>query len=171
MAVENSICIKQCKCSGIGFVDISTWDTVDPNLDIISTTITLTNTDSSEVWEYSAEEYVSTYTFTENPNFPDGEYQLVVVYVAVVNGQNIEYTIEEWYYNTCNIKCIIDKLILDIIDDTCGDCKNEKLETLTEAYILYKVLCRTIKCKDKEQSDSILEWLQNKLINYKCKNC
>lgn len=171
MAVENTICVKQCTCNGIGFVDTSSWDTIDPNLDITNTSITLTNTDTEEVWEYSAEEYVSTHIFTENPSFPDGEYQLIIIYTTLIEEQSTEYKIEEWYYNTCNIKCIIDNLILSVVEDTCGDCKKEKLETLTEAYILYKVLCRTIKCKDKEQADSILEWLKNKLINYKCKTC
>jgi len=168
MAITNSICLTQCNCKKISFTDTSDWDTVVPGTDVTLTTITFTNPEGVVLNEISEESYVDTYNFESTDNFPDGEYMIKIVYTA----DEVEYEIEEYFFNTCNIKCKLDSFILDLAkEEECTSCKADKLQTAVEAMILYKALCAVIICNNNTEAVKFLEWLEDKFVNYNCKNC
>lgn len=169
MAVINKICLSQNGCNTIIYTDISDWDGNDPFTFINNTDITLTK--DGTTFSYSVAEYLDTITINavDTPfiNFIDGLYTLKVIYTST---EEDIYTIEEEFFNTCNIKCKLAKLINDIPADSCNSCKKEKLTLAAEASVLYKLLCSTAVC-NTIQAEGILAWLEDKLINYNCKNC
>lgn len=170
MAVTNSICLSQNGCNTIIFTDTSDWDGNVPSTFIDNTVINLSN--GVIEYTYTSASYVDTYDIvaadTAFSTFIDDNYTLTITYTST---NNDVYTIEEEFYNTCNIKCKLAKLINDITLDGCSECKKDKLTLASEASVLYKLLCATIVCKNIDQADNILAWLEDKLINYNCKNC
>ena len=162
---DATICISMCGCKKIVIADTTDWNF--PTDDILHSKFTLTFPDGTTVEEYEDDSYVETYTFESDINYVDGEFEVMVVYSTDIDN----HIADEYVYNTCNIKCKKDQLLADIADDSCEECTNAKLNVAFEAFILYQSLCAAIKCNDTETADSLVEWLNNKLINYNCKNC
>lgn len=169
MAITNSTCIKQCNCTTITVTDTSDWDTLVPATDIVSSVFVLTYTEDNTSNTISADEYLNSADFTFTPTAKDGEYQVLITYTDT---EDEVYEIEEYFYNVCNIKCKIDKVIKDITaENECNSCKDDAIKLAVEAYILFKALCAAIICKNTSEADKLLAWLNDKLINYKCKSC
>lgn len=168
MAITNKICAKMCNCKSITVTDISDWDTLN-TADITSSVYSLYDKDDELVETKSFLTYTSSVTFSKTENFEDGEYKIIVTFT---DNTTTEHTIEEYFYNTCNIKCKIEQLIKDFaFDEDCDDCKKEAIALAAEAYILYQGLIFATICKNTIEADKLLAWLEEKLINYKCKSC
>lgn len=133
-----------------------------------STSIILYDDEDVVVDSFTSAEYTDSNEFTTTTTFPDGEYRVLVTYVI----EDEEYVIEDFVYNVCNIKCKKEQLIRDLaLEDGCISCKDEKLKLALEASILFQALCAAIICKNTSEADKLLAWLEDKLINYKCKSC
>lgn len=169
MAITNSICFKNCNCKKITVTDTSDWDTLVPVDDIATSEFILYDSENEIIETKSFEEYEDSVDFESVINFVDGEYRVVVTYI---DKEDAEYIIEDFFYNTCNIKCKVDQIVKDLVsEDDCASCKDDLLKLSLEAFMLYKALCAVILCKNTSEADKYLEWLENKLVNYKCKSC
>ena len=169
MAIINSICIKQCNCNTITITDTSDWDILIPVSDIVSTSIILYDSEGEEIDSFSSDNYTDSNEFTALTTFPDGEYRVLVTYI---DDEDEEYIIEEFIYNICNIKCKKEKLIKDLaLEADCTTCNADKLKVALEATVLFEALCAAAICKNSSEADKLLAWLEDKLINYKCKSC
>lgn len=170
MPITNKICAKMCNCKSITVTDTSDWDTLVPATDIVSSLFQIYNSEDELIFTTDTNEYTASVDAdSTTPTFLDGEYRVLVTYI---DDEDDEYIIEEFVYNVCNIKCKKEQLIRDLaLEDGCTSCKDEKLKLALEASILFQALCAAIICKNTSEADKLLAWLEDKLINYKCKSC
>ena len=172
MAVINSICLTQTYCKKIIIEDSSEWDTIIPNVDIDSTIVEVKYGDSVYTHTYvgyedSIEITSNNLEFGLNSNLKDGKYNITIKYT--VNSDT--YIIEEEAFIICNIQCIVDTLIADIVSNPCDDCNKDKKNLALNATLKLDALEASIACGDLTKSQVILDWLNDLLINYNCKNC
>jgi len=169
MAVTNSVCIIQTNCNKIIIQDSSDWDTIIPLTDIDSSSIQIkynNTTYDSDLNGYE-DEFEVTSTSLGLTKLKDGTYQIKITYVI----DDEEYIIEEEIFIICNIQCIVDSFIASIAVDNCNDCNKDKKSLALDATLKLDALEAAIACGDLTKAQAILDWLNNLLINYNCKNC
>jgi len=169
MAITNSICITQTECNKLIIQDSSDWDTIVPLTDITTSSIEVTYDETTYNIDFSdyEEEFEITASSLGLTSLKDGVYTIKVTYTT----DEDTYIIEEESFVICNIQCIIDNLVYSISIDNCTDCNKDKKTIALDATLKLDALEASIACGDLTKSQAILDWLNNLLINYNCKNC
>lgn len=172
MAVTNSVCLTQTSCKKIIIQDSSNWDNIIPLVDIDSTTVEVDYGDIVYSHTYTGYQENIEVTATDlrfgiSANLKDGKYNIIIVYVV----DSTHYTIEEEAFIICNIQCIVDTLIADIATNPCDECNKDKKILALDATLKLDALEAAIACGNLVKAKIILDWLNDLLINYNCKNC
>lgn len=170
MAITNSICLTQTGCNKIIITDTSDWDTIVPLVDITSTVVDIVHNEITTTVtenEYLDEIEITALLLGFTTKLEDGEYDIKVTYTT----EEDTYVIEEETFIICNIQCIIDNIVADVSITNCQDCEKEKKSTAIDATFMLDALEASIACGNLTKSQVILDWLNDLLINYNCKNC
>ena len=170
MAITNSVCLTQTNCNKIIIQDTSDWDTIVPLVDIDTSSIKITYGDTtinSSLSGYEDEFEVTAASLGFGTKLKDGTYTIKITYTIDDN----DYIIEEEFFIICNIQCIVDTFIAGIAIDNCDECNKDKKTLALDATLKLDALEAAIACGDLTKAQAILDWLNNLLINYNCKNC
>lgn len=171
--IDGKIEYYQCKCNELKFVDLSTYDVEEPaeeSVGEIVITIKKDTTTKTVIFdEYTNEEIILSKDTFNTDTYSDGEYTITAIYKDL-EGETV-FTNKQKLFFKCNITCKIDKLIADIAADSCSECAKDKIEVASNALLKLELLCYSLGCGDFKLAKDILNWLEEFLINYNCKNC
>jgi len=169
MAITNSVCITQTNCNKIIVQDSSDWGTIVPLTDVDNSSIEVTH--NSITYSANLDGYEDKFEITASSfgltTLEDGTYIIKITYTV----DDDTYIIEEETFIICNVQCIVDTLIANIAVDNCSDCNKDKKTLALDATLKLDTLEAAIACGDLTKAQAILDWLNNLLINYNCKNC
>jgi len=173
---ELKICVSVINCKSLKIVDKTLWTETVPDEDIISTYIKIEK--NGIVYETTLEGYYSEVILENIPlfstnTFSDGFYIITFKYLileAEDEAPEVALITTEIFLNKCNLQCKYHNLILETIDD-CDECNKKKWEILFMYQSKLDVLEAAIVCKDLETAKKLFEYLNNLLINIKCKSC
>jgi hypothetical protein len=142
-------CIKNCKSLEIkditGFYDEELnpggYDLDGLFKESVTEAILIITTPDGQVYEEDVTDVLkdsvfSSYTIFEYLNIKDGIYNIKLVIKTPT--QDYEVTIEPRIY--CSVECCVDKIILELADNCCNPCNNDKLEKANLAFMLLQVL-------------------------------
>ena len=172
MAVTNSVCISINNCNSLVVEDTSDWDTVDPSTDIASTDIVVELdgvVTTLNFTGYAEDRTITPSDIGQSDNFEDGIYKITVIWTNVDTVTT--YSLVDHVLQDCTISCQIDHIMLDISNDTCTDCRSEKIKKAMCLITRHHALCAALICNNITQAESLLSWLQTELVNSNCKNC